>query len=165
MQHDHHSVPDTAFVDSYSAILQALAEGSSRLKDAGKVSDPGLTDKRRRQIADQRHKRQMDMRRAARKDSRNGAYLDIVQKGSKRQSALATAVTIITCIQVLIVNATFICLFWKRASLTGAWPSDRLLLGWAASTVVEIIGLYAIVLRGVFPGSRADTWRRFKEWQ
>lgn len=111
-----------------------------------RASNPKL----RREIADQRHKRQMDMRRAARKESRNGAYLDFIQKGSKRQSALATVVTIITCIQVLIANTAFICLFWKRASLTGAWPSDKLILGWFASAAVEITGLLAIVLRGMF---------------
>lgn len=30
------------------------------------------------------------------------------------------------------------------------WPTDKLILGWFASVVVEIIGLYAIVLRGMF---------------
>lgn len=105
---------------------------------------------------------ELKRRRADRKDSRNSAYLEMVKDGSALQNRLATSVTRLTIAQVIVVNFGFVFLFSLRVWIEGTWPSDKLLLGWAASTVVEIIGLYAIVLKGVFPGGRALAWRTFK---
>lgn len=51
--------------------------------------------------------------------------------------------------QVWIVNI-FVLIYVAVRVLKGEWPSDKLLLGWFASVVVEVIGLYIIVLKGIF---------------
>ncbi|WP_276670180.1 hypothetical protein [Schaalia cardiffensis] len=80
---------------------------------------------------------------------RTVVYLEQIKKGSELRNMLSRHVTWLLIAQVAIVNIGFLVMVYWGA-LCERWPSDRLVLGWFASTVVEMFALYAIVLRGVF---------------
>ncbi|MBO3724199.1 hypothetical protein J5X07_04005 [Actinomyces bowdenii] len=91
-----------------------------------------------------------------RKSALNDAFIEDLRTGLEMRNKLASEIIRLTKIQVWVVNGSFMLLAVIQA-VHGMWPSDKVILGWFASTVVEIIGLYAIVLRGVFaPSSLSD---------
>lgn len=101
-------------------------------------------------------------RKQKRKDRQLDAELTVYQKEFEDRSRHATAVFWLTFAQVIVVNVVFIVLVGLMLKRTAQMPSDRLILGWLASTVVEIIALYAIVLRGLFPNNCRSLRRKKK---
>lgn len=99
-----------------------------------------------------------------RRNTLNGALVLDLRTAVTLRNWLAGVVTVLTIMQVLTTNAMFAYMLSRYVHTNQLWPSDRLILGWFASTVVEIIGLYAIVLRGVFtPSSLGDAISRAQD--
>lgn len=142
----------------FSTLSKAAEEVSSRRKKSRKSEivqekeEQDASNQSREERDDLTFDQKMRVRGSARKDMRTVVYLEQIKAGSDLRNMLSKHVTWLLIAQVAIVNIGFLVMVYWGA-LCERWPSDRLVLGWFASTVVEMFALYAIVLRGVFPGN------------
>lgn len=98
---------------------------------------------------------------STRKNKLNRAIIYDLKKAIKLRNTLARFVTKITAYQLAVTNLVMATMFGWQVFKNHQMPSDKAVLGWLASTIVEVIGLYAVVLRGVFtPSSIREVYRQ-----
>lgn len=98
-------------------------------------------------------KRALRFEESNRKNELNHAIVYDLRKAVKLRNALAKVVTLMAVGQLITTNLVVITMFGWQVLGGHQMPSDRAILGWLASTAVEVIGLYAVVLRGIFTPS------------